>query len=85
MCSSRLEETRSQDLMAFPCHFPAPSFISSYARLAALAVYPFYSQIQGPVSSSKCFSKCHKKTAPAAQIAANVINHTMITAQFDTQ
>jgi hypothetical protein len=44
-----------------------------------------YSQIQGPVSSSKYFSKRHKKMAPAAQMSANVINQTMITAQFDTQ
>ena len=44
-----------------------------------------YSQIQGPGSFSKYFSKRHKKIAPPAQMSANVIDHTMITAQFDTQ
>jgi hypothetical protein len=43
------------------------------------------SEIQGPFSFSKCCSNRNMKIAAAAQMTVNAINHTMITAQFDTR
>jgi hypothetical protein len=79
MCSSRLEETL--DLKAFlPSCFGVQlhRLLRKARRVGCLSFV--YSQVQGPVSFSKCFSKRHKKIAPAAQMSANVNNHTMITA-----
>jgi hypothetical protein len=70
-----------EEMVARPYGFCRHVWAPSFHQLLSFV----YSQIQGPVSSSKYFSKRHKKMAPAAQMSANVIIHTMITAQFDTQ